>query len=212
MAGYTVTRGAAFAKAFDTGSCEAASTTARRIGLGEGVQQALYETAEWWKGGSAPAGLRGEEIALPARIARGRRRGALCDTSDTDVVAEAVRRRAGGTLDPSVAKALAANADELLAEASVGDPRERVLEVEPEPVAEREPSELREVAAAFGDLADLKVPFIHGHSAEVARLATEAAQRLRLDAATVGFLEWGPSSTRSAGRPFRTWCGRSPVR
>ena len=192
MAVYSVVRGPAFGRAFDTGSCEVASETARRIGLGEGVQQALYETAEWWKGGSAPSGLRGEDIALPARIARAAADAvALHDTEDAEVVADAMRRRGGGTLDPSVAEALAADAEELLAEASVGDPRERVLEVEPEPVVEREASELREVAAAFGDLADLKVPFTHGHSADVARLATEAAKRLRLDSATVASLEVG---------------------
>ena len=190
MAGYMVVRGQAFGKAFDTGSCEVATMTARRLGLGEGVQQALYETGEWWKGGSAPRGIRGEEIALPARIARVAADAvALDDIGDEDLVVEAVRRRAGVTLDPSVVEALAANAAEVLAEASAGDPRERVLEVEPEPVAERSATELRRVAAPFGDIADLKTPFTHGHSAEVARLATRAAQSLRLDARSVRGLE-----------------------
>jgi HD-GYP domain-containing protein (c-di-GMP phosphodiesterase class II) len=190
MAGYTIVRGQAFGKAFDTGSCEVASATARRIGLSEGAQRALYDTGEWWKGGSAPRGIGGEEIALPARIARVAADAvALDDVGDQDLVVEGVRRRAGVTLDPSVAEALAANAGEVMPEASVGDPRERVLEVEPEPVAERSATELMEVAAAFGDIADLKTPFTHGHSAEVARLAVQAAQSLRLDTQTVRRLE-----------------------
>jgi HD-GYP domain-containing protein (c-di-GMP phosphodiesterase class II) len=190
MAGYMALRGQAFGKAFDTGSCEVATMTARRLGLGEGVQQALYETGEWWNGGSAPRGIGGEDIALPARIARAASDAvALDDVGDEDLVVEAVRRRAGGTLDPSVVEAFVANAAELLAEASAGDPRDRVLEVEPEPVAERSAAELREVAAPFGDIADLKTPFTHGHSAEVARLATGAAESLRLDARSVRSLE-----------------------
>ena len=190
MTGHAIFRGAAFGRAFDTGSCEVASSMARRIGLSDGVQRALYETAEWWKGGSAPQGLRGEDIALPARIARVAADAvALADVVDAELVVEGVRKRAGSTLDPSVAEALEANAGELLAESDTGDPRERLLEAEPEPVAERDAAELREVAAAFGDLADLKVPLTHGHSAEMARLATDAARRLRLDTGTVDRLE-----------------------
>jgi hypothetical protein len=110
-AGYTVVRGNAFGKAFDTGSCEVASRTAQRIGLGVGVQQALYETGEWWKGGSAPRGIGGDEIALPARIARVAADAvALDDVGDVDMVAEGVRRRAGATLDPAVVEAFVANA------------------------------------------------------------------------------------------------------
>ncbi len=45
------------------------------------------------------------------------------------------------------------------------------------------------MAAAFGDIADLKTPFTDGHSGEVARLATQAAGRLHLDARTVRRLE-----------------------
>jgi HD-GYP domain-containing protein (c-di-GMP phosphodiesterase class II) len=185
-AGYTVFRAQAFGKAFDTGSCEVASRTAQRIGLGEGVQQALYETGEWWKGGSAPRGIGGEEIALPARIARVAADAvALDDIGDVEFVADGVRRRAGVTLDPSVVETFVVNAGELIAEASAGDPRERVIEMEPEPVVECPAADLREVAAAFGDIADMKTPFTHGHSGEVARLATQAAERLRLDTRTV---------------------------
>lgn len=190
MAGYFFLRGQSFGRRFDTGSCEAASTTARRIGLGDGVQRALYEIPEWWKGGSAPRGLKGEEIALAARIAVVAATAvALGDVGDADLVSEALGRQAGGILDPAVVAAFRGGCAELLAEARVGDPRERMLEVEPEPVLERDQADLAEVAAAFGDLGDLKTPFSHGHSAEVARLATAAADRLRLDAAAVWCLE-----------------------
>jgi DNA-binding NarL/FixJ family response regulator len=100
-----------------------------------------------------------------------------------------LRARAGGILDPAVVEAFVANADALLAEVDAGDPRERILDVEPEPVEERDERELPEIAAAFGDLGDLKSPVFHGHSKGVASLATAAARQAGLDAATTERLQ-----------------------
>ena len=80
------------------------------------------------------------------------------------------------------------HAPALLAELSAGDPRELILEMEPEPVVELGQDELPRLGEAFGDLADLKTPFTHGHSKEVARLATDAANQLRLGGATTSRL------------------------
>ena len=176
-------QGQEFGRTFDTGSCEVASATARRVGLGAGVERALKEAVEWWNGQGPPDGLQGEEIALPARIARAAADAARFDhLGGTEAVVDALRRRSGGILDPSIVETLTANADELLAETRAGDPRERLLEVEPEPVSEIDAAELSRVAVAFGDLADLKTPWTHGHSDGVAKLAGAAAQSLRLDA------------------------------
>jgi HD-GYP domain-containing protein (c-di-GMP phosphodiesterase class II) len=186
---FIVTRGKSFGKRHETASCEVARETARRLVLPGSLQQALYEVHEWWSGGGAPRGLAGEEIALPARIARVASDAALFDDiGDAELAVDALRRRAGGMLDPSIVQVFIANARPLLAQANEGDPRERILEVEPEPAVERNQNELLHVATAFGDLADLKTPFTHGHSKEVARLATTVADRLRLDAATVSRL------------------------
>jgi HD-GYP domain-containing protein (c-di-GMP phosphodiesterase class II) len=186
---FVVKGGKNFGKRHETASCEVARETARRLGLPGTLQQALYEIHEWWSGGGAPRGLKGEEIALPARIARVASDAALFDRiGGGEVAIEALRRRGGGMLDPSIVQVFIANARPLLAQANEGDPRERILEVEPEPAAERNQNELAQVATAFGDLADLKTPFTHGHSKEVARLATTVAERLRLDAATVSRL------------------------
>ena len=81
------------------------------------------------------------------------------------------------------------NPGPILAEAETGDPRDRILDVEPEPVIERSAAQLTDVAAAFGDLADLKMPSLHGHSRDVARLAAGAARRLGLDDADVRRIE-----------------------
>jgi HD-GYP domain-containing protein (c-di-GMP phosphodiesterase class II) len=183
---YAATReGQEFGRRFDTGSCEVASATAKRVGLGPGVQRALREAVEWWNGDGPPRGLRREEIALPARIARAAVDAARFDhLGGREAAVDALRGRSGGILDPAIVELFAANADRILAETHAGDPRTHMLEAEPEPVVEIEPAELPRVAAAFGDLADLKTPWMHGHSGGVARLATAAAERLRLDRQT----------------------------
>src|SRR5688500_15641545 len=53
---------------FPQANCEVAAETARRLGLGDGVQQALLAAFEWWNGKGGPRGLRGEEIPLPTRL------------------------------------------------------------------------------------------------------------------------------------------------
>ena len=70
MTSKLVDSGVEFGRRYDTGSCEVAGATARRLGLGEGTQRAVREMTEWWGGGWVPRGLQGEEIALSARIAR----------------------------------------------------------------------------------------------------------------------------------------------
>ena len=127
--------GQRFGHDFDTGSCEVASATARRVGLGEGAARALKEAVEWWNGDGPPDGLAGEEITLPARVARVAVDAARFDAlGGTDAVVPALRARAGTILDPSIVDTLATHTDGLLADARRGDPRERLLEVEPEPV------------------------------------------------------------------------------
>jgi HD-GYP domain-containing protein (c-di-GMP phosphodiesterase class II) len=190
LATLLLVKGAAFGRMYDTGSCEVGSATARRIGLGDGVQRALYEIAEWWNGGGAPGGLRGEEIALPARIARVATDAALYDViAGGDAAVSAVRARAGGMADPEIVRVFAEYSEELLAAAREGDPRDQLLTAEPEPIREIDDGDLGQIARAFGDLADLKLPFTHGHAAEVARLAVAAAANVRLDAAATARLE-----------------------
>jgi HD-GYP domain-containing protein (c-di-GMP phosphodiesterase class II) len=187
---YAAVHGAEFTRQYDTGNCEVARATARRIGLGPGVQRSLHEMVEWWNGNGPPQGLGGEEIALPARIAR-----AAADAARFDHLAgraaavEALRRRSGEILDPVIVEAFAANADRILAETHTSDPRQRILDTEPEPVIEIETAELPRIAKAFGDVADLKTPLTHGHSGAVAALATSCAKSLHLDSQSIARLE-----------------------
>jgi HD-GYP domain-containing protein (c-di-GMP phosphodiesterase class II) len=182
--------GPEFGRRFDIASCEVASAVARRVGLGAGVQRALAQIGEWWDGSGVPNGLKEDEISSPARIARATMDAVVLENSGgVEFAVTGLRGRAGSLLDPAVVDAFATNGAELLAETRAGDPRERLLALEPEPVAERADDQLRDVAAAFGNVADLKVPALHGHSAGVASLATGAAARLRLDVRSAAALE-----------------------
>jgi HD-GYP domain-containing protein (c-di-GMP phosphodiesterase class II) len=181
--------GRAFGKAHDQASCEVAREMGRRIGLPRSVSDGLYDMHEWWNGNGA-RGLRGEEIARPARIARVATEAAgLLSLRSADRVVSALRRRAGKTLDPDVVECFVGDATAVMTEATALDPRLRVLEIEPQPVVMIAPDELSSITCAFGDLADLKTPFTHGHSREVAPLAVGAAERLGLEANAIASLE-----------------------
>jgi HD-GYP domain-containing protein (c-di-GMP phosphodiesterase class II) len=178
-------KGRSFGMAHDLASCEVARAVARRLGLPDAVSAGLYDVHEWWNGRGA-RGLRAETIAVPARMARVATEAAvLAGFGGSDAVVGGLRRRAGKTLDPRIVDAFAANAPTLLEEIAVGDPRRRILEVEPAPVAEVPEPELVRIASAFGDLVDLKTPFTHGHSGGVADLSVAAAERVGLDPLTV---------------------------
>lgn len=182
---FTLVRGSAFGRRFGTATCEVGRETARRLGLGEGVSRGLHEVVEAWDGKDGVRGLRGEEIALPARITAVASTAALFDAIGGDAaVVDVLRRRAGGLLDPTLVTAFLEHRRDLIAEARAGDPRDAVLAAEPEPVRTVTPDRLVSVAAAIGDVADLKSAHTLGHAAGVAALAVAAADRIGHDRVT----------------------------
>jgi HD-GYP domain-containing protein (c-di-GMP phosphodiesterase class II) len=184
-----VTQGARFADAYHTAACEVGRDAARRLGLPAGVQEAVYHAKEWWNGRGVPDRLAGEEIPAGARLAVLAATAALLDTlGGPALVSDALRKRGGGILDPQMAGYVADRAETLLGALDATDPYDAVLEHEPGPVVSVLAPDLVEVAAVFGDLADLKTPYLHGHSRGVGDLARDAGQRLRLGR-VVGQLE-----------------------
>ena len=195
----------------DTGVCEVARDTARGLGLPSSIQLALYHVFESWVGGAAPGGLKGDSIPIASRVARVAMEAAFFShLGGVEASIAAVRARAGVILDPTLAATFVADARNVVAEADRGDPRHRLLEVEPAPVIERDGAERVAVARAFGDLADVKVPFLHGHAKEVdpagARGRSPPAARRRRDRAA-----WNSPrcSTTSAASACPMQCGRS---
>ena len=183
-------------------------SVARRIGLGQDVERALYEVAEWWNGGGAPQGFR--EDGSRSRPGRSRRRGrgrARRPRRRRDSLSTALRRRAGSILDPNLVETFAANAFELLRRARAT----RASLLEPSRArrgarADRAP----DVAAVFGDVADLKFPALHGHSSRSRGSARGAAAVCGSTTKPAPTSRCGVTSTTSAASPCRTRSGRSP--
>jgi HD-GYP domain-containing protein (c-di-GMP phosphodiesterase class II) len=166
--------------------CEVATRMAERLRLGTAVEEALFQNLERWDGKGEPRKIRGEDIALPARIAEPATQAAIFhDLGGTEAVTAMLERRAGGWFDPAVAEAARVTAPPALERLDRGDPSAMVLEAEPAPVRMVPGARLDEVAGAFGDMIDLKSVFTPGHSSDVARLAAGAAGRLGLDAGSV---------------------------
>jgi len=100
--------------------------------------------------------------------------------ANTEVAVAEVRRRAGTQLDPNIANLLIRRAEELLGDLDQNDAYQAVLAAEPAPVRRVEQTELSDVARTFGNLVDLKSPWLRGHSAAVGDLAAGAAGTLGL--------------------------------
>jgi HD-GYP domain-containing protein (c-di-GMP phosphodiesterase class II) len=173
-AGVAATRSKQITDGYSRANCEVAALTARRVGLGEGVERGLADVFEWWNGKGGPRGVSGEEIALQARIAQVAAQASLFDgIGGAEMAVAAVSARSGKSLDPEIAAAFSRDPDAFLAP---GD----AVDAEPAPAVRVADPGLDAVCRAFGDAVDLKSPFHHGHSAAVAELAAGAAGRLGL--------------------------------
>jgi putative nucleotidyltransferase with HDIG domain len=181
VAAVAMGRAGQITRGYTAANCEVAALTARRVGLGPGVERGLREIFELWSGKGAPQGLRGDAIALPARIAQVAGQAAMFDTlGGAEASMSAVAQRAGHTLDPAVSSAFARCAPDLLAELASADVVEAAIAAEPAPAVSVSDAGLDAVCRAFGDAVDLQSPYHHGHSAGVAALAEGAARELGL--------------------------------
>lgn len=161
--------------------CEVASRLAARLELGPGVEQALFHIHERWDGKGSPDKRRGDDIALPARVAEIATQAVIFDESGgPDAAVAMVRRRAGGWFDPSIAAAFERSGPAILDEVRACDPWQAVLDAEPSPHRTVSPARIETAARAFADMIDLKSPFTLGHSSETAALAEAAAATMRL--------------------------------
>ncbi len=165
-------------------TCEVARDAARRLGLPEPVRDGLHSILAMWNGEGHPT-LRGEEIPLCTRIVHVAGTAVMFQMhADADTALSQVASRAGSYLEPALADSFDPS---LLAGLDDGDPFQGVLDTEPDPVRFVDEAELLEVARTFGDLVDLKSPWLQGHASAVGDLAGDAAVALlgRDDARTV---------------------------
>lgn len=183
-----VSKGGQWGDQFTTTACELGRDSARRLGLPDSTQISLFHVYDPWRGRTRPDGRTGEAVPVGARIARLAGIAVLFDSiGGIELAVQAVRRRAGGMLDPSLAARFAKSAPEFVTDLPESEARAAVLDVEPHPhvtVPDRRP-----VAEVFGDLADVKSPYFLSHSRTVAVLAVGAAERLGLPDAVTSDLE-----------------------
>jgi HD-GYP domain-containing protein (c-di-GMP phosphodiesterase class II) len=182
-AGVAATRSGRIVAGYSRANCEVAALTGRRLGLGAGVEAGLLAVYEQVDGNGGPGRLRGGDIPLAARVAQVAVNASLFDRlGGRELAVETLRRRAGRTLDAELSAAFCARADDYLGDLDAADVTAAAIDAEPAPAAEVGSEQIDAVCAAFGDVVDLKSPYLHDHAAGVAALASAAAEWLRMDA------------------------------
>jgi HD-GYP domain-containing protein (c-di-GMP phosphodiesterase class II) len=197
-----------------TAFCEVAQMLTDRLGLPASMQGLFAYLVERWDGKGLPGRARHDQIPLPVRIASVARDAAFQHLlGGAEFAAQVVRERAGGAFDPAVAIPLADGAAELLALDADASAWEETLAGEPGPPLTLEGEAIDRALGAMGDFADLASPYLIGHSAGVAELATAAAQQCRLEAADLVQLRRG-ALVHDLGRvavPVRIWQKVAPL-
>ncbi len=158
-------------------TCEVARAAALRLGLPDSVQDCLGHVTAMWDGSGHPA-VAGDQVPMGARLTH------VASVATTFALVAGpehalleVQRRAGTQLDPQMAALVTR---EVLEDLTDLDAYATVLVTEPDPVRLVADEDVVPVARTFGDLADLKSPWLHGHSAAVADLAARAGEQLGL--------------------------------
>lgn len=163
-------------------TCEVARASAAQLGLPRPVQVCLAHTTAMWDGSGHPS-VEGESIPMATRLMQvASVATTFCLLTGPDRALRELRRRAGNQLDPALTELVDGT---LLDDIGELDAYAAVLEAEPDPPRFVGDEDIEQVARTFGQLADLKSPFLQGHSAAVAELAAAAGRRLGLGPADV---------------------------
>jgi len=193
LLGSLIGSGRDVAEAFESTHCRIAGGVAVGLGLGERVADALLQVFERWDGKGAPNGSQGERIAIASRLVQlaliveyYRRLGGV------PAAVEAAGRRRGTQFDPGLVDRFRAGASRLLGGLDATTNWDEVIGAEPALAPTLSGPEVDRALEAISDLADLKSPFMTGHSRGVAELACAAARRS-------GFSELQVRELRRAG-------------
>lgn len=101
---------------------------------------------------------------------------------------DVVSSRSGTEFDPELARLWLLNSHDLLKAFTGESVWDEALAAEPEPHQRVGLGHLDDVSRALADFVDLKSPFTHGHSADIARLVEAAGAEVGLNQAEVGTL------------------------
>ena len=167
-----------------TAHCETAQRLSRRLSLPDSVSAAVHAVFERWDGSGFPDGLAGAQIPVPARFAQLSYDALLLHEHRGGI--DGIARLAGACYDPDLAVLL--KGDDTAEVTEVVSPWEEVLAAEPCGPTPLDSRQLDGACEAAADFADLKSPWLLGHSRGVAELAEAAAWRAGLDASRVAGL------------------------
>ena len=152
-----------------------------RLGLGTSVADSVRHIFERWDGQGVPSGVSGEDIPQATRIGHVASAAVMfAQMAGRSEALGTLEAWSGRALDPAITATFIAHADQLLACLDVPDSWQAVLAAEPKPWRMVEDGSLDDICGVFADFVDLKTPFLHGHSAQVARLAEGAARKLQM--------------------------------
>lgn len=156
--------------------CEVAGRLASRLGLGDEIDRCLGFTFARWDGRGHPRGVDGEAIPLPVRLLH------LADvavahhrTGGAAQAIEAVRSRRGTQLQPELVDTFLPLAHQLLDRLDDVSGWDEIVAAEPTLHNTLDEDELDAVLQVMADFADLKSPWLLGHSRGVADLVAAAA-------------------------------------
>lgn len=163
--------------------CLSAALLAERLGLSRAAQEAVPSAFERYDGRGLPQGLAGDAIPIAMRIAQ------LADTAEVhdrlggvEAAIRMARDRRGGQFDPVIVDAFLADAAALLDLPHGSAAWAAALDCAPDRDEVLRDGALDEAVAAIGDFADLKCPFLLGHSRGVADIVGRAASAVGVPA------------------------------
>jgi HD-GYP domain-containing protein (c-di-GMP phosphodiesterase class II) len=155
-------------------ACEVADAFAIRLGLDAPVRAALAATFERWNGRGLPTGTRGSAIPRPARVAHlGQEFEVLARVEGVSRALQTIRARRDRTYDPALADLVIAHAGDWWKAVEPADSWDAALALAP-PGKPLDDAAAHESLLVLADFADLKSPWMSGHSRGVAALALVA--------------------------------------
>lgn len=164
-----------------SGHCEVAQRLAERIGLPSSLIRCLGQVYERWDGRGLPNGLVGEAVALPVRVVTlAQDMVVWARAGGINAAVATAHARSGTAYEPRLAECFADEAAAILAGLEDAPPWSAVLELDPDEGRRLPPEALANCCEAIADFADLKSPYMLGHSPAVSRLAAEAGRRAGL--------------------------------
>jgi HD-GYP domain-containing protein (c-di-GMP phosphodiesterase class II) len=155
-------------------ACEVADVFGKRLGLDEAVLAALRTSFERWNGRGLPAGVKGAGIPRPMRVAQiAHEFEILARIEGPDRALTVVAGRSGKSYEPELAEIVLAHGSAWWEEVEPVDPWDAALAAAPRctPLPD---DQVHEALLVLADFADVKSPWIAGHSRAVASLAAEA--------------------------------------